>query len=69
MHLSNGKKFTMVAENLSDQNIYVQSVKLNGKNWTTPFLPYREMKNGGTLVFTMGPEPNKQWGTDIGQSW
>ena len=64
MHLSNGKKFTMLAENLSDQNIYVQSAKLNGKNWDRPFLPYRELKSGGTLIFTMGPQPNKEWGTN-----
>ena len=66
MHLSNGRKFTVTAENLSDQNIYVQSVKLNGKNWTTPFLPYRELKNGGALVFRLGPEPNKDWGVSGG---
>ncbi len=64
MHLSNGKKFIMTAENLSAQNIYVQSVKLNGKNWNSPFLQYREVKNGGTLVFRMGPEPNTEWGVD-----
>ena len=64
MHLSNGKKFTMLAEDLSEQNIYVQSVKLNGRNWTTPILPHRELKSGGTIVFTMGPEPNKDWGTN-----
>jgi putative alpha-1,2-mannosidase len=42
----------------------VQSVKLNGRNWPSPFLPYRELKNGGTIVFAMGPEPNKDWGTN-----
>ena len=64
MRLSNGKKFTMRAESLSDENIYVQSVKLNGRSWNTPFLPYRELKNGGTLVFTMGPQPNPAWGVN-----
>ena len=64
MHLSSGKKFTMLAENLSEQNIYVQSVKLNGRNWNTPFLPHRELKGGGTLVFTMGPQPNPEWGAN-----
>jgi predicted alpha-1,2-mannosidase len=63
MHLSNGKDFVTTAENLSDKNIYVQSVKLNGKNWDSPFLPYNELKNGGTLAFTMGPEPSK-WATN-----
>jgi predicted alpha-1,2-mannosidase len=63
MHLSNGKKFTMTAENLSDTNLYVQSVKVNGRNWDSPFLPYKDLKNGGTIVFTMGPQPS-QWGTN-----
>jgi putative alpha-1,2-mannosidase len=52
----------MTAKNLSDQNIYIQSVKLNGKDWPTPFLPYRELKKGGALEFTMGPQPKKEWG-------
>jgi len=65
MHLSNGKDFTMTAENLSDVNIYVQSVQLNGKNWDSPFLPYKELKNGGKLAFKMGPQPSN-WGTNPG---
>ncbi|MGO9111528.1 MAG: GH92 family glycosyl hydrolase [Thermoguttaceae bacterium] len=64
MHLSNGATFTMTAENLSAENIYVQSARVNGKDWNTPFLPYEALKNGGTLSFTMGPQPNKQWGSD-----
>ncbi len=62
MHLSNGKKFTMTAENISNENIYIQSVRLNGQNWDSPFLPYPAVKQGGTLVFTMGPQPSA-WGT------
>ena len=65
MHLSNGKSFTTIANNISDTNIYVQSVRLNGKDWDSPFLPYRDLKNGGTLEFTMGPQPG-QWGTNPG---
>lgn len=65
MHLSNGKKFTMTAENISDQNIYIQSVRLNGKNWDSPFLPYKELQNGGTINFKMGPQPS-QWGANPG---
>jgi len=61
MRLSNGKKFTMTAENLSDDNIYVQSVRVNGKMSDSPFLPWSAVKKGGTLVFTMGPQPGS-WG-------
>jgi predicted alpha-1,2-mannosidase len=61
IHLSNGKKFTMTAENISNQNIYVQSVRVNGKNWRSPFLPYHELEKGGKLEFIMGSQPS-QWG-------
>jgi predicted alpha-1,2-mannosidase len=64
VHLSNGKKFTMTAENLSDKNIYVQSVRLNGRNWRTPFLPDPELRNGGRLEFIMGPQPSSIWGVN-----
>jgi len=63
MHLSNGKNFEMTAENLSDENIYVQSVRVNGRNWHSAFLPYKELKDGGKIAFTMGPQPG-QWGTN-----
>ena len=63
MHLSSGRTFTITAENLSDKNIYVQSVRLDGKDWQTPFLPYAAMKHGGTLHFVMGSEPSRTWGT------
>ena len=64
MQLSNGNDFVMTAGNLSDENIYIQSVLLNGKDWNSPYLPFAELKDGGTIAFTMGPQPNKTWGVD-----
>jgi predicted alpha-1,2-mannosidase len=64
VRLSNGKTFIVTAQNLSNENIYVQSVRLNAKDWNSPFLPYRELKRGGTLAFVMGPQPS-QWGTNL----
>jgi predicted alpha-1,2-mannosidase len=68
MHLSNGKTLTMTAENISDKNIFVQSVRVNGKDWKSPILPHAELKNGGKIEFIMGAEPS-QWGTqtDLGK--
>lgn len=62
MRLAGDKTFTMVAENLSAENLYVQSVRLNGRDHDQPFLLYDDMKNGGELVFTVGPKPSS-WGT------
>jgi len=59
---TSGKTFTMTAENLSDENIYVQSVKLNGRPHDSVYLPFSEIKDGGTLEFVMGPKPS-DWGT------
>jgi predicted alpha-1,2-mannosidase len=64
MHLSNGKDLGVTAEDLSEKNLYVQSVRVNGKAWNTPFLPHREIARGGKIVFQMGPHPNKSWATE-----
>jgi putative alpha-1,2-mannosidase len=51
---SNAKKFTIAANNLSDQNSYVQSVELNGKKIDNPFLPYSAVGDGGNSHFHDG---------------
>ena len=63
--LDSDKTFSMTAENLTEQNIYIQKVILNGKAWNKPYFSYDELKNGGELIFTMGPKPNKKWGTQV----
>lgn len=65
LHLSGGKKFTMTAINLSEKNIYIQKVTINGKPWNSPYFDYDELKNGGELVYYMGPKPNKKWGMQV----
>ena len=63
MKLGNGKTFTTIAKNFSKENVYIQSAKLNGKEWNKTYLPYEDVANGGTLEFVMGSQPNKNWGT------
>lgn len=62
INLENGKVFTVVAHDNSEKNIFIQSAKLNGKEFTKPFITYDQIKNGGELVFEMGSKPNKSWG-------
>lgn len=45
------------AEGLSDENRYIQSVTLNGKNLDRGYIEYDEISSGGSLVFKMGPSP------------
>ena len=51
--LQNGKTFSVVATGLSGQNKYVQSVKLNGVELTGSIITYRQIMQGGKLVFEM----------------
>ena len=61
--LENGKTFTIVAENFSKDNKYIQSATLNGKNWDNPWFTHTDLENGGTLVLKMGNKANKDWGS------
>src|SRR5258708_3678789 len=62
-HLPNGKTFTVLAENAGGQNIFIQSATLNGKSLDQPKIHHRDIVDGGTLRFVMGPEPSA-WGTE-----
>ena len=57
-----GKTFTVVAKNNSDQNIYVQSARLNGKALKNSYIKFNDIRHGGTLELVMGPKPSK-WAT------
>ena len=58
-----GKKFTIRANNLSRTNIYIQSATLNGQPYDKSSITHAEIVRGGELVFEMGPQPNKNWGS------
>ena len=60
-----GGTFTIIAHNASNQNIYVQSAKLNGEPMNRPWITHAEIVKGGTLELEMGILPNKNWGTDV----
>lgn len=62
INMENGKSFDIVAKNNSAQNVYIQSVELNGKSHLKTYLNHNDIMNGGELVFTMDDEPNKTWG-------
>jgi len=62
IHLGNGKVTTIVGENASLANPYVQRLNVNGKPYQHTWIPYDPFQ-GATLQFSLGPTPNKQWGT------
>jgi hypothetical protein len=64
--LENGNTFTIKANNLSDENIYIQSATLNGVAYIKSFLKHAAIMSGGELVFEMGDQPNKEFGVGEG---
>ena len=53
IHLDNGKTLTIIANNQSKDNVYVQSVSVNGKLLEGNLLSHQNIMNGGELVFEM----------------
>ena len=53
LHLTDGKTFTIKAEELSEANKYVKSITLNGEPYTKNFISHADIVKGGTLVYQM----------------
>ena len=62
VHLPEGKTFEVVAQNNSKENVYIQSVLLNGKPYNNSYILYDDIVKGGNLTFVMGSTPNKEFG-------
>ena len=56
IHTVDGTDFKVIARNNSAENIYIQSVTLNGKPYDKFYITHSDIMKGGELVFEMGPE-------------
>ncbi len=56
-----GTTFSIIADNNSPENCYIQSAKLNGKELTRSWFTHADIVAGGELYFRMGHKPNKEW--------
>ncbi len=63
IHMGKGKTLEIIAHHNSAKNMYIQSATLNGKPWNKPWFSQSDIANGGVLTLTMGPLPNKEWGS------
>ncbi len=61
--LENGNKFVIEAPENSPENVYVADATLNGNTLTKNYITYGDIERGGTLKFTMSPEPAKNRNT------
>jgi hypothetical protein len=49
------------------ENVYVESVRLNGTTLDRCFITHEEVVAGGELLFVMSDRPNRDWATDVEQ--
>jgi predicted alpha-1,2-mannosidase len=66
LSLGNGKTLHILARNLDGNglNRYVQSATLNGMDLPNAWFRHGQIKDGATLVLTMGSAPSR-WGTTV----
>jgi len=57
INLPNKKVFTVKATNLSEKNIYIKKVFLNGKDCQKGYITHQQLLEGGLLEFQMGDKP------------
>jgi len=61
IRLPQDRTFEIIAHRVSAENLYIQSVSLNGEAYTKSYLKHADIMSGGTLIFEMGPRPNPEW--------
>lgn len=59
LNLENGKTLEIKTINQSMKNVYVKSLKINGKKIDRNYILHREIMNGGEFVFEMSSAPIK----------
>ncbi|HAT3995495.1 TPA: glycoside hydrolase family 92 protein [Elizabethkingia anophelis] len=63
IHMENGKKIEIKAPQNSQENIYVQSLKVNNLPYSKNWLNHQELIKGAVLNFDMSAQPNKERGS------
>lgn len=60
--MPDGKKLTIRAENNSPENVYIKSLKIDGKEYDKNYFTFARLRNGGEIVMEMSDKPNTSRG-------
>jgi len=58
LHFENGNNLVIDAQNNSKENLYIESLRVNGQESTRNYLKHADLLQGGTIKFKMGSQPN-----------
>jgi len=62
--LENGNKFVVEAPENSTQNVFIESIELNGNRYEKNYINHLDIMQGGSLKFEMNNKPNRRLGRD-----
>lgn len=63
LHLENGNSLIIHATDNNKKNMYIQTMKLNGREYKKNYLRHADLLKGGTIDFQMIDQPNPDRGT------
>ena len=58
LHFENGNNLVIDAQNNSKENLYIESLRVNGQESLRNYLKHADLLRGGTIEFKMGSQPN-----------
>lgn len=59
VNLPSGNRLVIDAKDNGKGNVYVKSLKVNGKPYTKTYFTHETLSSGAEIEFTMSPEPDK----------
>lgn len=60
----NGNDFIIETNKVGDEDVYIQSLYANGKNYNQHLITHEMIANGLKLKYELSNSPNKNWGTN-----
>lgn len=64
LRLGGGRELRLSVKRRGTEDVYIQSVAMNGKTQDRAWFSHRSILGGGEMQFEMGTQPNKRFGTD-----
>ena len=61
LNLGENKELKIISNDLSQKNIYIKKVMINGKEIERAWFRHSEIANGGILEFYMTDQPENDW--------
>lgn len=62
LHLKNGD---LVIRGGSEKNVYIRSMKIDGKKYDSTWIDWERLENGAVIEYETSSKPDRKWGTEV----